>query len=110
MTKGAWTLGEFPLPMVRVSCAKCGRAVPKDYPARPLRRRPVHGRLPRSGRAIGRPLLALDHGSGAVIVSWQHPDTGIRHHPAKVPADQLGPMLVIDGLMAAGLPAIPDDN
>jgi hypothetical protein len=26
MTKGAWTLGEFPLPMVRVSCAKCGRA------------------------------------------------------------------------------------
>lgn len=26
MANGAWTLGEFPLPMVRVSCAKCGRA------------------------------------------------------------------------------------
>ncbi|GEO43621.1 hypothetical protein SAE02_77690 [Skermanella aerolata] len=26
MAKGAWTLGEYPLPMVRVSCAKCGRA------------------------------------------------------------------------------------
>jgi hypothetical protein len=26
MANGAWTLGEYPLPMVRVSCAKCGRA------------------------------------------------------------------------------------
>ena len=26
MAKGAWTLGEFPLPLVRVSCARCGRA------------------------------------------------------------------------------------
>ena len=23
MSKGAWTLGEYPLPMVRISCAKC---------------------------------------------------------------------------------------
>jgi hypothetical protein len=26
MANAAWTLGEYPLPMVRVSCAKCGRA------------------------------------------------------------------------------------
>jgi hypothetical protein len=26
MTHGAWTLGEWPLPLVRVSCAKCGRS------------------------------------------------------------------------------------
>jgi hypothetical protein len=25
MGKGAWTLGEFPFPLVRVSCEKCGR-------------------------------------------------------------------------------------
>lgn len=25
MGAGAWTLGEFPLPLVRLSCAKCGR-------------------------------------------------------------------------------------
>jgi hypothetical protein len=25
MTKGAWSLGEFPLPLVRVVCDKCGR-------------------------------------------------------------------------------------
>jgi hypothetical protein len=26
MPNGAWSLGEWPLPMVRVACAKCGRA------------------------------------------------------------------------------------
>ena len=26
MAHGAWTLGEFPLPLVRVACAKCGRS------------------------------------------------------------------------------------
>ena len=26
MSKDAWTLGEYPLPMVRISCAKCDRA------------------------------------------------------------------------------------
>jgi hypothetical protein len=26
MENGAWTLGEYPLPMVRISCAKCDRA------------------------------------------------------------------------------------
>lgn len=25
MANGAWTLGEFPLPLVRVASAKCGR-------------------------------------------------------------------------------------
>lgn len=26
MPHGAWSLGEFPLPLVRVKCDKCGRA------------------------------------------------------------------------------------
>lgn len=26
MAHGAWTLGEWPLPLVRLSCAKCGRS------------------------------------------------------------------------------------
>jgi hypothetical protein len=39
MANGAWALGEFPFPMVRTSCAKCGRGAPQwtedgDFPAR----------------------------------------------------------------------------
>ena len=26
MTKGAWTIGTYPLDLVRIACAKCGRA------------------------------------------------------------------------------------
>jgi hypothetical protein len=26
VARGAWTLGEWPLPLVRISCAKCDRA------------------------------------------------------------------------------------
>ena len=25
MTKGAWTIGTYPLDLVRISCSKCGR-------------------------------------------------------------------------------------
>jgi hypothetical protein len=26
LTKGAWTIGTYPLDLVRISCSKCGRA------------------------------------------------------------------------------------
>jgi hypothetical protein len=26
LTKGAWTIGTYPLDLVRIACAKCGRA------------------------------------------------------------------------------------
>jgi hypothetical protein len=45
MSKDAWALGEYPLPMVRISCAKCDRAG-RYFRAKPLERHGV-------ARAIG---------------------------------------------------------
>lgn len=56
------------------------------------------------------PLLALDHGGGAVIMSRHHPDLRFGDRPLQRPADGLGPIQIIDGVMATAGPAIPDDD
>jgi len=57
MVNGAWTLGEDPLPMVRVSCAKCGRA----------ERDRKSTLLERYGPALTIPDLRHELGLGAVV-------------------------------------------